>query len=102
MGHGNSSDVEQIQREQLMLANDAPADKMTDAEFVISHENLIKRQRDLLQRLTGCVINTGYGLSASCQAMVIMNYAPPSCCCCVTWPPVTGTPAPTQFQLRGG
>ena len=70
------SELENLQREQIMLVNDARAGKLTKEEYTSKYNDLRKRERDLLHRLTGRVINQGYGLNGACRVILWFNFMP--------------------------
>ena len=72
-------EVEQIQRDQMELANEARREGpvgLPESEFNRRFYELRTRLADVLHRLTGRIINLGYGLSQWYRVIYNLNYAP--------------------------
>ena len=74
----NLCTVEQILQKQEQLADDARGGNLPEEDYIIRYYKLRRELTDELYRLTGRVVNLGYGLSALYRVIYNLNYAPPS------------------------
>jgi len=70
--------VEQILQKQDQLADDARGGNLPEEDYIRRYYKLRRELADELYRLTGRVVNLGYGLSALYRVIYNLNYAPPS------------------------
>jgi len=74
----NLCTVEQILQKQEQLADDARGGDLPEEDYIRRYYELRRELAHELYRLTGRVVNLGYGLSALYRVIYNLNYAPPS------------------------